>query len=914
MADEQEHALITWARKQPSWQQHALKLLVKYGSAHAIPEDEKTEVKKILTAEAKGEKPDFTPIQTSDISNASPTHPKTYLKSLGPVSNIDKLASDQEPFEFVNPNGLTVIFGNNGSGKSGYARILKNLCRSHGYVQPLRGDATSGTETGWLANLTYAEKEQASDETPKPLTWIEGERKKAKTDPEYTPLERIAFFDSHVANTYVDRDRTLFYLPPEIRLYEEIAVLAGEFRDAVDLKTKELKRQYPNLPETTEGTLVHSTLSKLKLDNARNISEEKINAICVLSAEEQKELKDLRDRKSRTPAQQKTVVETAMSVIVRLNSDTEKIVQAIGSEALQQLCDSHRIYENKKSIAEHGVASLAKNMPISDGIGSGVWFEMFKAARTFAGSIFPDATPPPIANGDHCVLCHQDLNDDASERLRLFDAFMDNTLQVEAEKVNEAFNRNLKVISSLPELDVEAIKQQLRPYADLSDMKKQNSENIISDMQTISSRLTNVKTLIKVNHFDDLQSLIDEDLTLKANFNDLLSEVEVDARNLNRLIERGDTGLSTENQNRLAELEAKSLCVSQKQNIEKYFKNSKQILLLNACKRLLTTNHVTIQSRNRSDTLFSNALQTRYKNEIEKLHLRYLNVNVDNRVSKGEQKVEMNITGVQRGEANSGILSEGEQRAIALAGFLTEVNEVETGHAIILDDPVSSLDWDRKALIAERLAEEAKQRQVIIFTHDFSFVLQLEKFSNDKNRRNQEPFWGQLWIAKQSTGIELQFGITGETAVAWESKKVKQRLGDIDNEIKQLEKDALIADGSGLSSFERQSSNIAKRLRQAWERAVEEVALNDAVRRLSPSVMTTRLENVQFDCNTDYKILHEGMSSISTLAHDNPEDGGSAVPTLSQLKQNKSLLENWIQSFKDKRSALNSGGNDVSGT
>ena len=914
MADEKEHALITWAQKQPRWQRQALKLLAKYGSANAIPDDEKTEIKKILVAEAKGEKPDFTLIQTSDISNVSPTHSKTYLKSLGPVSNIDKLASDQEPFEFINPNGLTVIFGNNGSGKSGYARILKNLCRSHGYVRPLRGDATSGTQTDWLANLTYAEKEQASDEIRKPLTWIQAEQGKAKNDPEYTPLERIAFFDSHVANTYVDGDRTLFYLPPEIRLYKEIAVLIGEFKDAVDLKVTEIIRQHPNLPETTEGTLVHSTLSKLKSYKARNISQEEINAICVLSVEEKNELEELRDSKMRTPEQQKTVVENAMSVIVRLKDDTDRISQAISSESLQKLFDSHRTYESKKSIAEHGVAGLAKEMPISDGIGSGIWFEMFKAARAFAGSIFPDATPPPIAHGDHCVLCHQDLNDDASERLRLFDAFMDNTLQVEAEKANEAFDQNLEVISSLSELDVEDIEQQLRPYADLSDIKKQNSGNVVSDIQTISSRLTNVKMLIKECHFDYLQSLIDEDLTLKANFNDLISEVEADARNLNRLIERGDTGLSTENQNRLAELEAKSLCVSQKQNIEKYFKNSKQIILLNDCKRLLKTNNVTSQSKNRSAILFSDALQTRYASEVEKFDLRYLNVKVSNQVNKGEQKVALNLTGLQQAKKKSEILSEGEQRAIALAGFLTEVNEVGAGHAIIFDDPVSSLDWDRKSRIAERLAEEAKQRQVIIFTHDFSFALQLEKFSKDKNRGNQEPFLRQLWIAKQSTGTELQFGITGETAAAWESKKIHKRLEVIDDKIEQLEESGLIADGSGRSSFESQSLDIAIQLRQTWERAVEEVALNEVVKRLSPNVMTTRLEKVQFNCNTDYQALHEGMSSISTLAHDNPEHGGSAAPTLEQLKQSRLLLGDWIQNFKDRRRALNTGGNDASGT
>src|SRR3546814_2812217 len=49
----------------------------------------------------------------------------------------------------------------------------------------------------------------------------------------------------------------------------------------------------------------------------------------------------------------------------------------------------------------------------------------------------------------------------------------------------------------------------------------------------------------------------------------------------------------------------------------------------------------------------------------------------------------------------SQILSEGEQRALALAGFLTEVALTEGSGPIIVDDPVSSLDRDRSAKVAE---------------------------------------------------------------------------------------------------------------------------------------------------------------------------------------------------------------------
>ena len=145
---------------------------------------------------------------------------------------------------------------------------------------------------------------------------------------------------------------------------------------------------------------------------------------------------------------------------------------------------------------------------------------MFKAARTFAGSVYPEATPPAIAKGDHCVLCHQDLTEDASARLKLFDEFMNDTLQQEAEKAKESFEDNKKAISSLPDLNQETIKQQLQPYANLTDAKKQHSENIVSGVQLTSFRLTAIKTIIENDNFGNLENIGNEEFSLKADVAD----------------------------------------------------------------------------------------------------------------------------------------------------------------------------------------------------------------------------------------------------------------------------------------------------------------------------------------------------------------------------------------------------------
>jgi hypothetical protein len=72
------------------------------------------------------------------------------------------------------------------------------------------------------------------------------------------------------------------------------------------------------------------------------------------------------------------------------------------------------------------------------------------------------------------------------------------------------------------------------------------------------------------------------------------------------------------------------------------------------------------------------------------------------------------------------ILSDGEKRAVAIADFLTEATLDKAGGGIILDDPVTSFDNRWKGTLAECLAEQAVHRQVVVFTHDLSFLYHLK--------------------------------------------------------------------------------------------------------------------------------------------------------------------------------------------
>ena len=95
--------------------------------------------------------------------------------------------------------------------------------------------------------------------------------------------------------------------------------------------------------------------------------------------------------------------------------------------------------------------------------------------------------------------------------------------------------------------------------------------------------------------------------------------------------------------------------------------------------------------------------------EIANFDLGHIPLKLSDRGERALSKVEIKLDGVRSVSKKSEVLSEGEQRALALAGFLAELKELGAHHGILVDDPVSSLDHFRMDAVAKRLVEEARR-------------------------------------------------------------------------------------------------------------------------------------------------------------------------------------------------------------
>lgn len=152
---------------------------------------------------------------------------------------------------------------------------------------------------------------------------------------------------------------------------------------------------------------------------------------------------------------------------------------------------------------------------------------------------------------------------------------------------------------------------------------------------------------------------------------------------------------------------------------------------IEAAKRLTDTTGITRKATTLSTEHVTSVLRDQFTRETERLYLRKVTLDPARGRRDATLEHQPKLLGATIKADIGDVLSEGEQTALGLAGFLTEAEFDESKSAVVLDDPVSSLDAGRRSRVATRLIELARDRQVIVFTHEATFVNALNKVARD---------------------------------------------------------------------------------------------------------------------------------------------------------------------------------------
>ena len=210
------------------------------------------------------------------------------------------------------------------------------------------------------------------------------------------------------------------------------------------------------------------------------------------------------------------------------------------------------------------------------------------------------------------------------------------------------------------------------------------------------------------------------------------------------------------------------------------------------------------------------------------------------------------------------VLSEGEHRCVALAAFMAELATADARSGIVFDDPVSSLDHMHRENVANRLAEEGKQRQIIVLTHDIAFLFLLHEASRERG-----------------THINFRAINRGSDLAGYCQPNPPPNAQPVDKVIdamqKQIDNRKIHYERGNKEEWYLTVRSLQEQLRTTWERCVEE-ALSPVMRRLTNKVDTKGLSKLTVLTLDDCRLMREAFGRCSNLLHSISEALNPPLP------------------------------------
>jgi len=298
------------------------------------------------------------------------------------------------------------------------------------------------------------------------------------------------------------------------------------------------------------------------------------------------------------------------------------------------------------------------------------------------------------------------------------------------------------------------------------------------------------------------------------------------------------------------------------------------------------TRPITIMSTQLMDKYVTEELKKRFIEQLNQICGYVLNVSLEKK--EGEKGVtyyylKLKDCLVPKTEV-SDIISEGEFHAVAIAAFLAEITLAPTKSGVVFDDPVSSLDHLIREKVAEQFISLAKDRQVIVFTHDLFFLVTLSEIAD----KEKIPIHEQL-IMKEYCGTGVCY-----TEAPWEALSTTKRIKSLNSLLDTAEK---VYKKESAKTYEPLALQICQKMRQTIERAIEEVLLIDIVQRYRRNIHAQKVRKLEKIGKEDCILLDELMTEYSKILHDQAEEARVPLPIPEKLRGDIKKLSEWVTEY-----------------
>ena len=796
------------------------------------------------------------PLDNTHIPTATTTsgdYPK--LISLSNPVNICAL-HNQGNLQFSN-SGLTVVYGNNGSGKSSYSRILRKLCWSRNPSVTLKKNVFSPSINQQEVNFIVEHNGLNVN-----FTWTEN-------SPSNPILNSIFVFDSSCGDIYINNENPTEYKPVGIDVLETLISTFRSISQAFNVSIASYNTQKPVLPPTSLQTNTAQWYGTIE-----NLLRADIDSyIQFTQANKDRKHKLTNLTTTQNPQQNITNLNNKKT---RINSYIQQISQIetfFNEQNINELKTNKNLFESVNQAYQIATSDL-NNINTLEGFGTNPWRTLWESAKKFAhnSNLSDGQNFPSLGSLEKCVLCQQELDEAAQERLKTFNQFILNDVSTQLNSINSVIQQKQNLYNGLviPPIENFTELEQLVPrfrenYIQFSNSVSAFKTSVISFLQNGGELNINLQTLLP-----SVTSVI-QSIDLKISQNNLLLQ------NRNTLIVE------------LNELIVKEFLFTNKAVILQYFDEYKFKSWISQCQSKLSTNGI---SRKIGELMEDQAVSLQHQEFV--LHLNFFNSDLSNKVlisktrtSQGNTFQKCHLNGIT--DSLNSILSEGEQKIIALSNFLAECTIDNRLNTIIFDDPVTSLDMDYKDLIATKIVQLSQNRQIIVFTHDLSFMRML--IDTHKVITTNDC---------SIIGIDKYNGVSGIVTdeIPYLAKNVQERI----NSIKRILREHNGLAPTDAHGRETRLDSARKRFRMLLERSVEEVLSNKTYERFSKNIHLKKgnLSSYIVTEQSDVDFLLNLFGKYSITEHDGGLSTIPQLPDKSEIEQDIRDYGAWKDGFKDK--------------
>ncbi|MFO1077967.1 MAG: AAA family ATPase [Planctomycetota bacterium] len=786
------------------------------------------------------------------------------LAALTHVSDVNALV----PNETVSfgAAGLTVIYGDNGAGKSGYARILKRACRARGSSEPILANALSEKPAGTpTAKLVVSVAGVTSEHV-----WKDGA-------PGPAELGAVSVFDASAAQVYVSDMTEVWFRPLGLDVLDKLAGVCARVKARLEGERNLLQAQaasWPDIPKETQAGQLLGSLTALT-------SREQVDRVATLSDAEMQELENLSEilaaARLENPAKKASDFKVKASRLRRLADELKLLAEALGEQSMTRLVTLRADATSAARIAEDAARTFAGQAALQ-GVGTQEWREMWESARAYSEThAYPEHSFPHEGAGAHCVLCEQTLDRAAAERLTRFEEFVRGAALADAAaKRTAAEEAGRKCLAVVPG---ERTRDALDDLAVLDTAVSGEVKQFIDEARRCGA---------SIREGTPAPSPV-ASVPPSAALGRLAAALDARAEEMTKA---ADPAGRERSEARHAELHARSVLAEIRPQIHAEIVRKARMNAYELCIRDTDTRAATKLSTDLTKKYVTDALTAAFDDELKRIGFTTL-------------ELELRPAGAQRGvlyhqvflrHATKAklpkVVSEGESRCIALAAFLAEVRGAANTSAIVFDDPVSSLDHRWRSNVSRRLVEESKTRQVIVFTHEMVFLAALLQ----EAERQKVPYSPHTI----SRGSDLMAGHV-EHGLPWTGLPTGKRISALKQEWQRAEK---IHREQGPKAYDPVATRMYADLRRTWERAVEEVLLNEVVLRFRQGIETNRLKKLGDITADDLKAVEAGMTKCSKWegGHDQALAVNEPLPAPAELKTDIEQLEGWVAAVRKRRS------------